>query len=229
MKYFESAVNNSNKLVSQRFFSIVITTYNRAQLLIRAINSLICQTEEDWEAIIVDDGSMDDTFVQILPFLNEYSKIRYLRKAHSGGVQSKNAGIFSSYGKFISFLDSDDEYNPDHLKSRKRILLKNTSVKFLHGGVKILGNQYVPNRFDYSKKIHLRDCVVGGTFVVESHALRLLNGFREIPLGTDADLFERALKAKVEMMETTIPTYIYHHETQNSITNSLLLNVELPQ
>src|SRR4030042_4459076 len=97
-------------------FSIIITTYNRAQLLKRALNSLISQTEENWEAIIVDDESKDDTCLQILPYLKTSPRIQYFRKTHSGEAASKNEGIGSSRGKFISFLDSDDEYHPTHLE-----------------------------------------------------------------------------------------------------------------
>lgn len=209
----------------QPFFSIIITTYNRAHLIKRAINSLVSQTEEDWEAIIVDDESTDNTHDQILQYISNNPKIRYIRKTHGGEVESKNKGIYSSNGKFVSFLDSDDEYDPDHLKSRKRILLKNPSVKFLYGGVKIIGDQYVPDRFDYSKKIHLKDCVIGGTFFVERHCLISLNGFSEALIGTDAVLFERAEKDKIEMMKVNIPSYIYHREYQDSITHSVLMSL----
>jgi hypothetical protein len=50
-----------------------------------------------------------------------------------------------------------------------------------------------------------------------------LNGFRSMPVGTDGDLFDRAKNARIKMMEVNVPTYIYHHETQNSITNNLSL------
>lgn len=210
---------------AQPFFSIVIATYNRAELLKRAIGSLVSQTEEDWEAIIVDDGSTDNSYAEIIPYLKAYPKIGYLRKIHSGEALSKNEGIYASNGKYISFLDSDDEYNPNHLKSRKSILLENPSVQFLYGGLDVIGNQYVPDRFDHSKKIHLKDCVAGGTFFVERSTLHSLNGFREIHLGTDADLFERVKQAKIEMMETTIPTYIYHRGTQDSLTNNILMGL----
>lgn len=207
----------------QPFFSIVITTYNRAQLIKRALDSLIFQTEQDWEANIVDDGSTDETYAQILPYLNRYLKIRYFKKVHSGEANSKNEGIYASNGKFISFLDSDDAYRPDHLKSRKSILLENPSIQFLHGGMKVIGNQYVPDRFDNSKSILIKDCVAGGTFFIERNIVLLLNGFREIYIGTDADLFERAKESKIKMMETNIPSYIYHHETRDSLTNNVLM------
>ena len=53
------------------FFSIIITTFNRASLVVRALDSLIHQTENDWEAILIDDGSMDDTQTRVLPFLKK--------------------------------------------------------------------------------------------------------------------------------------------------------------
>jgi glycosyltransferase involved in cell wall biosynthesis len=205
------------------FFSIVITTYNRAQLLKRALDSLIAQTEKDWEAIIVDDESTDDTYSQILPYLTAYAKIKYLRKVHGGEAHSKNEGIWLSNGRFISFLDSDDEYDPTHLESRKSILTQNSFVEFLYGGAVVIGNQYVPDRFDHAKNINVSKCVIGGTFFVEREVLLSLNGFRSMPVGTDGDLFDRAKNARIKMMEVNVPTYIYHHETQNSITNNLSL------
>ena len=137
---------------------------------------------------------------------------------------SKNEGIRSSIGKFISFLDSDDEYQPTHLESRKAVLMQNPSIGFLYGGVKILGNQYVPDRFNYAKKISLNNCVIGGTFFIERNIIISLNGFRKILLGSDADLFDRAKKARILIVETNLPTYIYHHDTVDSITNKLYLD-----
>lgn len=203
------------------FFSIVVTTYNRAPLLKRALDSLIAQTETDWEAILVDDGSTDGTYTKILPYLKAYPKIKYLRKKHSGEALTKNEGIWASTGKYISFLDSDDEYDPHHLQSRKQILTQNPAVEFLYGGVKIIGNQYVPDRFDHSKSINLNDCVIGGTFFIKRDVLIFLNGFKNIAIGTDALLFDQAKEALVNMMKTLEQTYIYHHETPDSLTNSI--------
>ncbi|HUX97346.1 MAG TPA: glycosyltransferase family 2 protein [Bacteroidales bacterium] len=207
--------------MSDPFFSVIIATYNRARLLQNALDSLISQTTDDWEAIIVDDESNDDTYSQILPYLRSYKQIRYFRKTHSGCAMSKNAGICLSAGKFITFLDSDDEYEMIHLESRKRILKEHPSIQFLHGGVKIIGNQFVPDRFDYEKSVNLSDCVIGGTFFIERDTMFRLKGFRKISLGEDADLYERAKNSGISIKATNFPTYIYHHETDDSITNRL--------
>jgi len=212
------------KPASQPFFSIIIPTYNRSNLLLRALDSLVSQTETDWEAIIVDDGSTDDTLIRVLPYLRANNAMKYFKKFHSGEVLTKNTGINLSDGKFITFLDSDDEYKPAHLESRKAIISRDSSVKFLYGGVHIIGNQYVPDRFNYNKRVNLNECVIGGTFFIERNTLIQLKGFKIIYLGTDADLFDRASEAGITMKETKIPTYIYHHETEDSITNMLIKN-----
>jgi glycosyltransferase involved in cell wall biosynthesis len=215
--------NNINS-ASRPFFSIIIATYNRAQLVTRALRSLSGQTEKDWEAIVIDDESTDETYEQLRPFLLKQPAIKYLRKVHGGEASSKNAGISYSRGKFISFLDSDDEYDSTHLEIRKAMLLEHPSVKFLYGGVRIIGNQYVVDRFDHAKKINLNDCVIGGSFFIERNLLLSLNGFRNIQLGTDAELFDRIKTTGVTMKEIHSPTYVYHHENMDSITNQLFIN-----
>jgi glycosyltransferase involved in cell wall biosynthesis len=170
----------------------------------------------------VDDGSTDDTFLQLLPILKLHKNITFIKQAHVGEVSAKNTGLRSADGRFITFLDSDDEYDKVHLEYRKSVLLGNPSLKFLYGGAKIIGNQFVPDRFDINKRIDLKDCVIGGTFFIDRNLLSSLNGFRNIHLGTDADLFDRVSKTGTVMMAISLPTYIYHHETEDSITNKLL-------
>lgn len=208
------------------FFSVTITTYNRSALVKRALDSLIAQTETDWEAIIVDDGSTDDTTSLIKPYLENDSKIKYVFQKNAGYAMSKNTGIFLAKGKFVTFLDSDDEYMPMHLEARKVILVNHPEVQFLHGGVKIIGSQYVPDRFDVNKMVILSDCEIGGTFFIKKEVAISFNGFKEMPLGSDGDFFERIHKAGMNIMKTQIPTYIYHRETADSITNNLMLESE---
>jgi len=209
----------------QPFFSVIIATYNREELVIRALRSLVSQTETDWEALVIDDGSTDNTFARIRPFLNKYCSLKYIRQIHKGMVSAKNTGIRNSEGQFITFLDSDDEFHPLHLESRKAIIESNEEIKFLYGRVKVIGNPYVPDRFDTTKLIHLDQCVVGGNFFIERNLALELKGFNNLPLGADADLFDRVKTLGIHMMEVMLPTYIYHRETRDSITNRLTASV----
>lgn len=206
------------------FFSVVIATFNRRHLLPRALESLLSQTEKDWEAIIVDDESHDGTYCQVMPYLRKYSNITYIRQPHTGQASAKNTGAYAATGRYITFLDSDDEYDPRHLANRRSILSKDPSIKLLHGGTKIIGNQFVPDRFNYKEKIDLKDCIIGGSFFVERNLFISFNGFRKIRIGTDSDLFDRIKSAGLSIKKTNLPTYIYHHETEGSITNSLFFS-----
>jgi glycosyltransferase involved in cell wall biosynthesis len=73
-------ITNNPEPVVHPFFSIIIATYNRAQLLKRALDSLIAQTENDWEAIIIDDESTDDTYNKILPYLMSYPRFKSIHR-----------------------------------------------------------------------------------------------------------------------------------------------------
>lgn len=215
----------SEKNVSQEklpFFSVIIATFNRKATIIRAINSLIIQTENDWEAIIVDDGSTDNTYLEIRSILEKHRNIKYVKQVNKGAAESKNRGIQHAQGRFFTFLDSDDEYEPSHLKSRKNIFNENSGLQFLSGGLKIIGSPFVPDRFNSSKQIHLDNCEIGGTFFIEKELLYSLKGFNNILLGEDADLFDRVKNSGATMQKTNLPTYIYHRETEGSVTNLLL-------
>ncbi len=204
------------------FFSVIIATYNRKATIVRAINSLISQTETDWEAIVIDDGSIDDTRLEINKLLQDHKNIKYLKQSNKGAAESKNTGIQLAKGSFFTFLDSDDEYESSHLESRKKILLENPELKFLSGGLKVIGSPFVPDRFNSSKQIHLDNCEVGGTFFIEKELMSHLKGFNNILLGEDSDLYDRVLKTGSSMHKTELPTYIYHKETEGSVTNLLL-------
>jgi glycosyltransferase involved in cell wall biosynthesis len=97
--------------------SVVIPTYNRAHLLPRAIQSVLDQTYQDLEIIIVDDGSRDNTERVIKNFKDE--RIRYIQhNQNKGASAARNTGIRESRGKYIAFQDSDDEWFSNKLEKQ---------------------------------------------------------------------------------------------------------------
>lgn len=72
--------------------------------------------------------------------------------------------------------------------------------------------------------IHLSECIIGGTFFIEQKAMKILGGLRDIPIGADSDLFERAVGMNMKISKTKFPTYIYHRTSQDSITHNFLKN-----
>ena len=99
---------------STPFFSIVIPTYNRANLLLKAVASVIAQTFHDWELIIVDDGSTDNTAEVIKQVKDE--RVRYIYQVNAERCAARNNGIDNASGKYICFLDSDDYFLPERLQ-----------------------------------------------------------------------------------------------------------------
>ena len=95
--------------------SIVMAAKNYARFLPVAVESAIAQTYANWELIIIDDGSSDDTPLAVKPYLHD-SRIRYLRSDKLGQSRAKNLGIAMARGEFIAFLDADDAWLPTKLE-----------------------------------------------------------------------------------------------------------------
>ena len=205
------------------FFSVIMCTFNRNHLISRALDSLLLQVEKDWECIIVDDGSIDETFHTVKKYVDKYSNVKYIYHSNKGTGLSRNAGILAASGMFITFLDSDDEYHPDHLSIRKTILEEYTNLDLLHGGVDIIGNPYVTDKDDYTKQIHLSECVIGGTFVIPRYKLHQIGGFSNLRYADDADLYQKAVDASWNIAKVDYPTYIYHRDSPDSLCSNQLI------
>lgn len=197
------------------FFSVVICTYNRAGIIKRALDSLIAQEDKDWESIIVDDGSDDDTQDVIQSYLDKYP-VRYLRKVHNGCALSKNAGMEAVVGRYITFLDTDDEYEPKHLRLRHEILKRQPDIDLLHSNVKIIGNPYLPDKNHPDQKIHINDCVVGGTFFIKKSSLSPEKLFRDRYSDDSYFLEEMTAKGK-NILKIDAPTYLYYRDMEDSL------------
>jgi glycosyltransferase involved in cell wall biosynthesis len=111
---------------SQPLISVVIPTYNRAQRVQVALASVLAQTYREIEVIIVDDGSTDDTREAIARAISRSNdgarRIRYFYQANQGPSLARNRGIAEARGKWIAFLDSDDDWLPEKLELQMRAL-----------------------------------------------------------------------------------------------------------
>ena len=98
--------------------SVVMATFNRSNLLPYSTASVRWQTFTDWELIIVDDGSTDDTAEVVGKLTAEEPRIRYVRRDRPAGEQSlaNNAGFAAARGRIIAYLNHDDLWFPDHLQ-----------------------------------------------------------------------------------------------------------------
>ena len=98
--------------------SVIITTYNRADYVTKAIESVLNQTYHDWELVIVDDGSRDNTAEVVRKYLCEDGKVRYVKQSNQGLSAARNKVISETSGRFIAFLDDDDWWLPKKLETQ---------------------------------------------------------------------------------------------------------------
>ena len=94
------------------FVSVVVPTYNRAYCICRTIDSVQAQTHKNWELLLVDDGSTDDTAALIASTYGHDPRIRYIKQSNAGVSAARNTGIRESRGHYVALLDSDDVWRP---------------------------------------------------------------------------------------------------------------------
>ena len=202
------------------YISVIICTHNRARLLPRALDSLLAQSESDWEAIIVDDGSTDHTVEVAERYSSICPNIRLFQRSLNRGVAAaRNIGVKLSKGRFVTFLDSDDEYAVDHLAVRRSILSSDDRIQMLHGGLRIVGDPFVADKDKPSEKIHLSKCKVGGTFVIKQEVFQEIGGFNDLSYAEDSYFYETAIESRIHCKAVTHPSYIYYRNTNGQLTS----------
>jgi len=134
-------------------FSVIIPTFNRSNLLQIAIQSVIEQTFPDWELIIVDDASTDDTKEIVQKYADFRIKYHYQNKQERS--TARNNGISFSTGKYICFLDDDDYFLPNHLQVfHEYNLINNFKAEILRTGYFKEVNQTRKKTINYNLKKH---------------------------------------------------------------------------
>ena len=199
--------------------SVILTVYNRENYLRRSIDSLLNQTLKDWELIAIDDGSNDSSFDILQEYSAKQKGIKVLRHKNMKLPLSRNRGIKAASGKYITFLDSDDEYEKDHLQKRVELMEKNLGIDLLHGGVRIIGDEYVRDKNNPEKFIHLSECTIGATFFGKMEVFLKLDGFKNLEYSEDSEFLERAGK-KFNIENVDFKTYKYYRDAPDSITNT---------
>jgi len=107
--------------MSAPFFSIIIPTYNRASLIGLTLDSVLAQELPDWELLVVDDGSPDDTAAVVRPYLAD-AGVQYLPKQNAERGDARNYGLARARGEYVIFLDSDDLLHPNHLTTLREAI-----------------------------------------------------------------------------------------------------------
>lgn len=121
--------------------SIIIPAYNYGRYLTDAIQAIQSQTYANWECLVIDDGSTDDTATIVARLENADRRVRYIFQDNSGQAAARNLGLKHANGTFIQFLDADDLLEPHKLETQVRLFIDNPQLDIVYGSVRYFTNE----------------------------------------------------------------------------------------
>lgn len=143
---FTTSSKNNSSLVS-----IIIPSYNQANFLSETLDSVLSQNYQNWECIIIDDGSTDNTKEIAQKYYSKDKRFKYIKQENQGPSVARNNGILNSSGKYILPLDSDDLISKDYLQEAVDILENKPKIKLVYCEVELFGDASgIWNLPDYS-------------------------------------------------------------------------------
>jgi len=178
--------------------SIIIPTYNRQNTILRAVESVLNQTYKNWELIIVDDGSTDNT-KNILKSYLKNKKIRYFKTKNKGVCHARNFGMEKASGEYMGFLDSDDEFVRNKLEIQLRKMIKSNKIISISNYIKFNQNKMCRTDFEKDFVVLKKDIITnkislsGGMIMLTKKITKKYLYDNNLPTRTDFDFILRIL------------------------------------
>lgn len=185
--------------------SIIMAAHNASKYISDAIDSVIAQSYQDWELIIVDDGSTDNTLEISMNYLQRDSRISFLRTSHRGVCFARNSAIAKATGEWIAILDADDIWLPEKLEkqmlaadSHHEVVAWGSYVQHLSstGDILSLQKQGATSVEEYEKLIAAGEIpfLVHSTLVVKKSVLDVIGLYNpDFPVSQDFELVSRII------------------------------------
>ncbi|PIV90370.1 hypothetical protein COW46_02570 [Candidatus Gracilibacteria bacterium CG17_big_fil_post_rev_8_21_14_2_50_48_13] len=196
--------------------SVLMATYNRRSTLPHALASLRAQEFTDWECLLVDDGSTDGTLAYVEDVASVDARIQVFHQENSGQGAALDLAARQSVGEFLCFLDSDDQYMPDHLTRQHTAMLGNPTVDFAYSNPLLTGSPYVRD-VETGGRISVDDCIVLGTIICRRQALPA--SFALLPAyGIDYFWKEDVQRRGLHVGRMPHATYLYNRTGDDELT-----------
>ena len=193
--------------------SVLIPTYNCAKYLPEAIESVLAQSFKDFEIIVVDDGSTDDT-AQVVA---RYPQVRYLQKVHSGISETRNAAVSAACGEVVAFLDADDLFAPDKLQKQIAYLDENPDCQLVFTKAENFYQDAAASREEAQQALFdasLERCII--TCAIRRSVFKEHGGFRtDYPHGEDTQFMYRLSISGISINHC-LPEVLYKRRVHSS-------------
>lgn len=198
--------------------TVILPTFNRARFVTEAITSVIDQTLANWELVVVDDGSTDDTEAAVAPFLED-SRIRYLQQERAGQSAARNRGLREARAPVVAFLDSDNLYFPGFLKAAAAAFRDNPQLSVAYGILAtqhhgLPGTELLFRPFDRDA-LCADNYVDVNTFICRKAAIDRVGGFDEL-LETHED-WDLLLRLTVDEPASPLPILSAYYRVVDAI------------
>lgn len=213
------------------FLSIIIPTYNRAHLIEHTLTSVLNQSSDDFEVIVIDDGSSDNTAEIVQPFLSE--KVRYYHISNSERGAARNRGTEYAKGDYVNWFDSDDEMLPHHVAHIQELCSAYNNPEVVNVMYQIkdsVSGKLTPVQSSYSAgKKRRKNFLIEGNYlacnpVIVRRDIALENPFiedRSLSASEDYELWLRLLAKYQFHQSAEITSFLIQHDERsvNTMTN----------
>ncbi len=199
--------------------SVIIPTYNRADLISKTVDSVLAQTFSDYEVIVVDDGSQDETQA----VLAKYEKhVRVIIQQNQGAGEARNTGIRTAQGEYLAFLDSDDLWFPNKLAEQMELFARSPNTLWCYSDAYFFDGMSGNILFLYSRiaspyqgfiprQLLLCDFIASPTVVIHRAIFEEVGFFRTAPNTEDWDMWLRiAAKFPIAHLPKPLAGYRVH-------------------
>jgi glycosyltransferase involved in cell wall biosynthesis len=216
-------------VTDQPLVSIIIPTYNRAHLIGETLDSVLAQTYQNWECIVVDDGSTDNTDEVMANYMAKDDRIQYHHRPDdrlSGGNAARNFGVEVSRGAYINFLDSDDFFHPRTIEFKLRFMLHHNCDIVISQHTKVSSNLcnerdsgyqiFKSNKFDIDFILSRNQILIGDPLIMRN-LFKSTKFDENLKRGQDHDFFIRLFQNPIKYCLLNSKLYLINI-TPKSIT-----------
>jgi glycosyltransferase involved in cell wall biosynthesis len=200
--------------------SVLLSVYDHGALLPRAIESVLAQTTGEWELVVANDGSTDDSRDVAMAFAARHAAVRLLDLEHRGLAATVNAAARVAAGRYFTALDADDFYERDHLAENLRYLAAHPVVDLVMSTARVIGDPWVVDLERPGELIHLDDCAIGGTFFVKREVFEAVGGMPPVGFGMDYNFARSVREAGFRVAKRAARTYVYDRSLGGGMTKA---------